>query len=831
MEREGGTRRDVPKANVVGRPVLKLKENRKAKEVYAEGLREVAVETAEEARRELRFGQTNRSMAQTGVNENSSRSHTVFSVKLTQRARVEGTGSRVRVTTSKLAIVDLAGNERASRIGNVEERLTEACQINKSLMNLGHCLEEMRRNQRIDAAGGTARVDAGGTGKARAPTGRGLGERDLNSSQNATPSGRIARGAGKRTESVSSRLVGIREKRVVPFRDSKLTHLFQPQLANGSAVMIVNIAPGTRDADETIHSLKRAAVAREVTTAAVCNRARALGAGSAASASGGGISPSVVSRMEATFSTRETADKERIAELEAANLEMKGRQMKLRGDLDGLMQALSLSEGDLDECQRRNEVLSSRLEEKDTILKEKEALHSVRLVNMREEFELEAVKLLEESIALHDAEMDVEKENVRRDNDARLEEQKAFYVARIREIRADVVEEAKGLARGRAAMGEQVEAMQVMLDHPRDAEHAARVTLGAKLKGAGASVGAGTREDGLLVSGLGVSPLGRLQSRYIPENDKDEIGEICGPQIAAAVETWEELAGRSAAFDPTSACGSLDDTQSLPFCPIFPAGNYLNCDSVCPAFSAKIKSTAMYIVFIEEQIDDPCSWCIRRVKQRLRPLYNKPDNEYPMARAVVGAILMTELCFANDLFPHYGSVSFVESYSVILRNVMETLKRVFGSSVAPVLFRGEPVWHGELAFLAVLYSDAGSACDEGEDASCRFFASLLVEFAPLTLLCRRDRVEVPELSREDAFMFAIALASVDGTIARKPLNPEFKWSHFRHASKSARKAFRLFSKPQGILNDRLAYQLFSQSMSGILDALDSIVSLQAPIGD
>lgn len=54
-------------------------------------------------------------------------------------------------------------------------------------------------------------------------------------------------------------------QKVVPFRDSKLTRIFQDYfIGNGKAVMIVNASPSALDYEETCHVLKFSAIAKEV---------------------------------------------------------------------------------------------------------------------------------------------------------------------------------------------------------------------------------------------------------------------------------------------------------------------------------------------------------------------------------------------------------------------------------------------------------------------------------------------------------------------------------------------------------------------------------------
>ena len=74
----------------------------------------------------------NRSVASTKANERSSRSHSVFILKLIGRNSVTGEKSE-----GTLNLVDLAGSERLSHSGATGERLKETQSINKSLSCLG----------------------------------------------------------------------------------------------------------------------------------------------------------------------------------------------------------------------------------------------------------------------------------------------------------------------------------------------------------------------------------------------------------------------------------------------------------------------------------------------------------------------------------------------------------------------------------------------------------------------------------------------------------------------------------------------------------------------
>lgn len=74
-------------------------------------------------------GNSRRTMAPTGANQFSSRSHAVLSLSLSQLS-----------SHSKLTLIDLAGSERASHTDNRGLRLLEGANINRSLLALGNCI-------------------------------------------------------------------------------------------------------------------------------------------------------------------------------------------------------------------------------------------------------------------------------------------------------------------------------------------------------------------------------------------------------------------------------------------------------------------------------------------------------------------------------------------------------------------------------------------------------------------------------------------------------------------------------------------------------------------
>ncbi|GAA5880323.1 hypothetical protein JCM3774_006728 [Rhodotorula dairenensis] len=169
------------------------------------GLKEIQVSNAEEAHGVLARGQSNRRVFSTLANRASSRSHSIFTLKLVRTHRATGAER-----TSRFSIVDLAGSERVVNTQTTGDRLKEAGNINKSLMVLGQCMEVLRKNQERE--------------KGRKPA-------------------------------------------IVPFRHSKLTEMFQSFfVGDGKAVMVVNVNPYETGFDENSHVMKFSAVAKGVMT-------------------------------------------------------------------------------------------------------------------------------------------------------------------------------------------------------------------------------------------------------------------------------------------------------------------------------------------------------------------------------------------------------------------------------------------------------------------------------------------------------------------------------------------------------------------------------------
>ncbi|KAF6130609.1 kinesin family member 23 [Phyllostomus discolor] len=199
-------------------PQSKVLREDKNHNMYVAGCTEVEVKSIEEAFDVFWRGQKKRRIANTHLNRESSRSHSVFNIKLVQ-APLDATGDNVlqekeQITISQLSLVDLAGSERTNRTKAEGNRLREAGNINQSLMTLRTCMEVLRENQMY------------GTNK------------------------------------------------MVPYRDSKLTHLFKNYFdGEGKVRMIVCVNPKAEDYEESLQVMRFAEVTQEVEVARPADKA------------------------------------------------------------------------------------------------------------------------------------------------------------------------------------------------------------------------------------------------------------------------------------------------------------------------------------------------------------------------------------------------------------------------------------------------------------------------------------------------------------------------------------------------------------------------------
>ncbi|XP_010922468.1 kinesin-like protein KIN-5A [Elaeis guineensis] len=109
--------------------------------VFVRGLEEEVVSSAGEIYKILDKGSARRRTAETLLNKQSSRSHSIFSITIhIKECTPEG---EEMIKCGKLNLVDLAGSENISRSGAREGRAREAGEINKSLLTLGRVINTL----------------------------------------------------------------------------------------------------------------------------------------------------------------------------------------------------------------------------------------------------------------------------------------------------------------------------------------------------------------------------------------------------------------------------------------------------------------------------------------------------------------------------------------------------------------------------------------------------------------------------------------------------------------------------------------------------------------
>ncbi|XP_022685824.1 kinesin-like protein KIF23 [Varroa jacobsoni] len=198
-------------ASVQGRargPSVRILRGEETKYVF--GAAEVEVESADEAMEVWMRGQRRKRVASTLMNAESSRSHSVFIVKVVQAPVDECSGGVVQkkeyITVTQLNLVDLAGCEQQKKTGASGDRLKEANNINQSLTVLRKCLDYLRENQ-------------------------------INPNANKN----------------------------IPYRECKLTYLFKSFFeGRGRVKMVVCVNPHAEDCTQTLEVLKFSETAQEI---------------------------------------------------------------------------------------------------------------------------------------------------------------------------------------------------------------------------------------------------------------------------------------------------------------------------------------------------------------------------------------------------------------------------------------------------------------------------------------------------------------------------------------------------------------------------------------
>eukprot|EP01097_Dermamoeba_algensis_P002894 TRINITY_DN2150_c0_g1_i5.p1 TRINITY_DN2150_c0_g1~~TRINITY_DN2150_c0_g1_i5.p1 ORF type:complete len:365 (-),score=85.45 TRINITY_DN2150_c0_g1_i5:1286-2263(-) len=116
---------------------LKIRED-KVKGIWVEGQTEQYVANETEVMNLMKLGSQNRAIAETKMNQESSRSHSLFIVTISQR------NTKTETTKiGRLYLVDLAGSEKVAKTGASGTTLDEAKQINKSLSALGNVINAL----------------------------------------------------------------------------------------------------------------------------------------------------------------------------------------------------------------------------------------------------------------------------------------------------------------------------------------------------------------------------------------------------------------------------------------------------------------------------------------------------------------------------------------------------------------------------------------------------------------------------------------------------------------------------------------------------------------
>lgn len=190
---------------------LQIKES-KSLGVYVKGLHEVVVEDEGKIMELMQQGNSYRTSGETKMNAKSSRSHSIFTMKIHQKDAEDES----RSVFARLNLVDLAGSERASKTEATGSRLKEGANINKSLMALGSVINALAE-------------------KANAATGK-------------------------------------KRKVFIPYRNSKLTRVLQESLGGNSLCsMLATLSPARSNLEETLSTIQYANRAKMIQVAATKN--------------------------------------------------------------------------------------------------------------------------------------------------------------------------------------------------------------------------------------------------------------------------------------------------------------------------------------------------------------------------------------------------------------------------------------------------------------------------------------------------------------------------------------------------------------------------------
>ena len=110
------------------------------KGIYVQNLTNIIVKSVPEIEQIMKAGNKHRKTGQTAMNDQSSRSHSIFTIYIETAVTTDGDQ---KIRAGKLNLVDLAGSERQSKTNAKGARLKEAQKINLSLSALGNVISAL----------------------------------------------------------------------------------------------------------------------------------------------------------------------------------------------------------------------------------------------------------------------------------------------------------------------------------------------------------------------------------------------------------------------------------------------------------------------------------------------------------------------------------------------------------------------------------------------------------------------------------------------------------------------------------------------------------------
>ena len=115
------------------------------KGIFVDNLTEISVDSYERVNNLIKQGDSVKMIAETKLNELSSRSHTIFRVSIESNKKIDG---KNKIFYSQFNLVDLAGSENASKAKTEGTRMKEGSNINKSLLALSMVIYKLSQNQK-----------------------------------------------------------------------------------------------------------------------------------------------------------------------------------------------------------------------------------------------------------------------------------------------------------------------------------------------------------------------------------------------------------------------------------------------------------------------------------------------------------------------------------------------------------------------------------------------------------------------------------------------------------------------------------------------------------